>query len=116
MEQSLLVLIADTRIKEPVLDWLLDYRQDMVFSSDLVDCHGVEHAALSVREQVTGRQPRVMVQLQIPLRDARELCAALGVAFPRAGIRYWIMPVLDTGTLAAPRQTEPVSGQRSAYP
>ena len=109
MEQSVLVLIADTRIEESLFDWLLDYQDDMVFSSDVVDCHGIEHASLSLREQVTGRQPKLMVQLQVPLTEARELCAALGEAFPTAGIRYWITPVLEAGHLEASRSAQVVT-------
>lgn len=99
MEQCVLVLIANTSVEEPLFDWLLDYSDDMVFSSDIVDCHGIEHAALSLREQVTGRQPKLMVQLQIALGEARTLCAQLGGAFPNAGIRYWIAPVIEAGHL-----------------
>lgn len=109
MEQSLLVLIADRRMKEPLFDWLLGYHDDLVFTSHVVECHGVEHAVLSLREQVSGTQPRLMVQLQIPLQDARRLCAALGTAFPAAGIRYWITPVLETGHLEAPAPATAVS-------
>ncbi|MCC6609084.1 MAG: DUF3240 family protein [Burkholderiales bacterium] len=99
MEESLLVLIVDTRIQEPVLDWLLDYREDILFTSGRVDCHGVEHAALSDREQVSGSTPRLMVQLQVPLAEARRICAGLGAALPKAGIRYWIVPLLEQGLL-----------------
>lgn len=107
MEQSLLVLVADTRIEEPVLDWLLDYREDILFTSDLVDCHGVEHAALSVREQVSGRQPRLMVQLRVPLEEGRRICSGLRAAFPKAGIHYWIVPVIEQGRLDAADEPPP---------
>lgn len=109
MEPCVLVLIANTSVEEPLFDWLLDYSDDMVFSSEVVDCHGIEHTALSLREQVTGRQPKLMVQLQVPLDAARALCAALGQAFPSAGIRYWIAPVIEAGHLGgnlAQRQGE----------
>lgn len=103
MEQCVLVLIANTSIEEPLLDWLLDYSDEMVFSSEIVDCHGIEHTALNLREQVTGRQPKLMVQLQVGLMEARAVCAALSRAFPTAGIRYWIAPIIEAGHL------EPVS-------
>lgn len=99
MEQCVLVLIANTTVEEPLFDWLLDYSDDMVFSSQVVDCHGIEHAALSLREQVTGRQPKLQVELQVPLVEARAICVALGEAFPSAGIRYWIAPIIEAGYL-----------------
>jgi len=99
MEQCVLVLIANTSVEEPLFDWLLDYSDEMVFSSEVVDCHGIEHTALSLREQVTGRQPKLRVELQVPLAEARALCTALGRAFPAAGIRYWITPVIEVGHL-----------------
>ncbi|HKK07063.1 MAG TPA: DUF3240 family protein [Gammaproteobacteria bacterium] len=99
MEQCVLVLIANTTVEEPLFDWLLDYSDEMVFSSQVVDCHGIEHAALSLREQVTGRQPKLQVELQVPLAEARAICTALGDAFPSAGIRYWIAPVIEAGNL-----------------
>lgn len=106
-DEALLTLIAQTDIEQALLDWLLDYADDLVFASSVVDYHGVAHAALSLREQVTGRQKMLMVQIRSSQAGVAGLCSRLGDDFGGAAIRYWVIPVSDSGVLgeqsAAPR-------------
>ena len=99
MNECVLTLIVLREIEDALTDWLLDYHVELVFTSQPVSCHGLAHTELDTAEQVTGRQQRLSVQVQLPLDEARDVCARLRQAFPRAAIRYWITPVLETGHL-----------------
>lgn len=99
MQLCLFTLICDYGMEEPLADWLLEYADDMVFSSEPIDCHGIAHEVLSSREQVSGRQRKLMLQMQMTLDQAEQLRDALARAFPHAAIRYWTTPVIGAGQL-----------------
>lgn len=99
MQQCLFVLICDHGMEEPLADWLLEYADDMVFSSEPIDCHGIANEALSSREQVSGRQRKLMLQIQISMDKAQRLREALARAFPNAALRYWITSLAAAGQL-----------------
>lgn len=99
LDPCLLVMVADPAIRDHLVDWLLDYQDEMVFSAEAVDCYGIDPASLSLREQVSGRQGKLQVQIQCQLAEARALCSGLNRAFPGAAIRYWIQPVWEAGVV-----------------
>jgi hypothetical protein len=98
----LLVLICDTEIRDPLVDWLLSYHQDVVFSSEPIDCHGMDPDSLNLAEQVTGRQGKLLIQIQTSVSEAHQICRELASRFARAPLRYWIQPVLEAGVLGEP--------------
>lgn len=93
----LLTIIAPQGLEEGLIDWLLAHHPTTRFSSQPVDCHGVAHEILTAAEQVTGRQRRTEIRLQVPVETARALCLALGQVFPHSEIHYWLMPVIESG-------------------
>lgn len=100
MNECVLTLIVLREIEDTLVDWLLDYHAELVFTSQPVDCHGLPHTQLDTAEQVTGRQQRWSVQIQLPVEAARDVCERLRTEFPRAQIRYWMTPVLESGHIA----------------
>lgn len=100
MEQCVLTLIAEAAVEESLLDWLLDYHSELMFSSEVVNFHGIEQTALNLREQVSGYRPMLLVQIQLPLTEARGMCAALADAFRQANIHYRIAPLIEAGQLS----------------
>ena len=103
MDHCVLTLIAETGLEESLLDWLLDYGHDVMFSSEIVNFHGLEQASLSLSEQVSGHRPMLLVQVQMPLEDARRLCRELAAVFTQAHIHYRIAPLTEAGPLSACR-------------
>lgn len=99
MNECVLLLIVSRELEDALIDWLLDYHAELIFTSQAVSCHGLSHTQLDTAEQVTGKQQRLSVQIQLSVDEAREVCARLHQAFPRAQIRYWITPVLESGQL-----------------
>jgi len=99
MTECVLTLIAPMQLEDALVDWLLDYDPDMLFTSQALDFHGVAHDELDTAEQVTGRQRRLAIQLQVSHETARDVRSRLAAAFRRAGLRYWISPVVESGVL-----------------
>lgn len=96
-DSVLLTIIAPQGLEEALIDWLLGYHSTIRFSSQPVDCHGVAHETLKTAEQVTGRQRRAEIRLQLSLEVARSLCAELAQVFPHGEIHYWLTPVIESG-------------------
>jgi hypothetical protein len=99
-QQCLLAILADTGVRGTLIDWLLNYSEDMVFSSIAVEWHGIDPTHFSVAEQVTGRQNKLLFHIQTSTGEAQRLCEQLRQAFAGAQLRYWIQPVLEAGILA----------------
>jgi hypothetical protein len=99
----LLAILADTGVRSTLIDWLLNYSEDMVFSSIPVEWHGIDPTHFNVAEQVTGRQNKLLFHIQTSIGEAHRLCEQLADAFAGAQLRYWIQPVLEAGILAGGR-------------
>jgi hypothetical protein len=102
-QQCLLAILADTGVRSTLIDWLLNYSEDMVFSSMPVEWHGIDPTHFSVAEQVTGRQNKLLFHVQTSMGEAHRLRERLAEAFSGAQLRYWIQPVLEAGMLAGAR-------------
>lgn len=101
MSEVVLVIMADTELQDALVDWLLSFQDDIVFMSEVVNCYGVDRRSMRLADQVTGYQPKLTFQVQVPLVRAQAICQGLGAAFANTRLRYWITPVLQTGYLEA---------------
>ena len=99
MSECVLVLIADRSTEVELVDWLLAFHEDMVFSVQPIDCYGMAWQTLNLAEQVTGRQTKLMFQVQTGLDSARAIREAMQREFPRASVRYWMVPVVEQGEI-----------------
>jgi len=100
----LLVLIVAPEIQEALVDWLLAREEIFTFSEQDIRGHSREHGAFSLVEQVTGRQRRVMFHIQTTENNAQEILSTLADEFPRCGLNYWLIPMLDAGRIPGPDQ------------
>jgi len=107
-EEVLLTLIARPGLEERLVDWLLA-QQHQGFTTLACEGHGISPQQLDPAEQVAGRQQRVAVWIVLPLERARALVEALRAGFGRAGLHYWITPLIESGLIlpAEPRDGSP---------
>jgi hypothetical protein len=91
-------LIATPELEERLVDWLLETGHEG-FSTVPCRGHGVHPERLSTAEQVAGRQRRVAFWLQLPKNEAESIVAGLGESFGKAGLHFWITPVLASGPI-----------------
>jgi hypothetical protein len=101
MNDCILALIAPLSIENDLVDWLLDYRADIMFSTERVNCYGMPHDTLDAAQQVLGHQAKIFFQLQLPANDAKDICTQLQKTFDHSAIRYWIIPTLETGYIGS---------------
>ncbi len=100
MNECLLVIIATPAVEETLVDWLLERPELTGFSSQRIDGHGARLSALSLAEQVAGRQRKVMFHAHTDCRAVEALVEALKEGFRGAGLHYWVMPLMAAGQIA----------------
>ena len=98
-QEVLLVLIASPGVEDALVDWPLARDELSGFTTQRIEGHSAAHQHLSIAEQVAGRKRQVMFHLHAPYQTARALVGALRREFEGAGLHYWLMPVLDAGSL-----------------
>lgn len=101
--QGLLILIVPPSLEEMLVDELLQQTAIAGFTTSNVSGHGSSHGdgavALSLVEQVTGRQKRVQFLMHAALADLNSLIATLKVRFKNTDIHYILMPIAETQVL-----------------
>jgi Protein of unknown function (DUF3240) len=86
-------------LEEPVVDWLLSRDEVATFTSYGTHAHGSDRDELSVAEQVSGRQRRVEVRIELAAAAVDDWLAALAASFGGADIRYSVTAIVRSGRL-----------------
>lgn len=100
MNDVLLTLIARPDVEEVVIDWLLGRDELSGFTGEAAFGHSREHGRFSLVEQVTGRQRRAVFHLKLDQDEAEPLLEAMRDELAGLGLRYWLVPMLDSGVIA----------------
>jgi len=98
-QQFLVTINVPPLLEEAVVDCLLAIESADGFSSLVVSAHGSEHDTLSLAEQVAGRKKQIRFQMYVPEQQLEVLINQLKQNFSGAGIHYWVMPVLESGSI-----------------
>ena len=98
-QQYLITLNVPLSLEEALVDCLLTLESEHGFSSFPVNAHDHRNEGLSLAEQVTGRQQKMRFQMYIPEQDLNGLLEQLRVDFSGAGIKYWVLPVIENGAI-----------------
>lgn len=99
MSECLLVIVATPANEESLVDWLLERSEISGFSTMRIDGHGSRHSDLTLAEQVTGRQRKVMFHVHADCEKVRGLLDALKTEYRGDGLHYWLMPLLEAGQI-----------------
>lgn len=99
MTDVLLTLIARPDVEELVVDWLLVRDELSGFTGEVAWGHSREHGRFNLVEQVTGRQRRAVFHLEIESDQAQSLIQAMRDELAGLGLRYWLVPVHDSGEI-----------------
>jgi len=98
-QEFLVTINVPPLLEESVVDCLLAIEAAGGFSSLVVSAHGSEHEALSLAEQVAGRKRQIRFQMYVPEQQLSVLIDKLKQDFSGAGMHYWVMPVLESGSI-----------------
>ena len=94
-----LTLLVPPEVRDDLTDWLLAFHHELTFTSQVVDHHGADPAALGTAEQVSGHQRRLRVEVQVSGDGVAPLLEELKREFPGAGWAYWVVPVQEAGRM-----------------
>lgn len=97
----LITLNVPPGLEEAMVDCLLTFEFEHGFTSFPVSAHDHDYKTqkLSNIEQVVGRQRKIRFQLYLEADEVTLLLSKLKNEFSHAGIRYWLMPVLERGVI-----------------
>jgi hypothetical protein len=98
MSDVLLVLLAPPGIEEALHDWLLDQGLTQFIAQEVLE-HGSERRFESALDAVRGSRPRTMFQVATEEATAVAFVEGARERWPAMGLRYWIMPMFDRGTI-----------------
>ena len=87
-------------LEERVIDWLLARGDVAAFTSAAVHVYGADSRSLSVAEQVSGRQRRVELTIELPAIGVEGWLEELATAFVGREVGYRVTPVLRSGRLS----------------
>lgn len=99
MNPCVLILFASPALEETLVDWLLENDSIRGFSTMHGFGHGSRPSAMSLLEQVAGRQRRIEFKIEMPHQDALRLIEDVRKKFSGAGLHYMLMPVHEAGPL-----------------
>ncbi len=100
MQQALLTLIVSPELEESLVDWLLVQDHVQGFTSMQVYGHGSGVSAMSVAEQVQGRQKRTQFMVHGQVSALERLLQGLQQEYPRAGLHYFLTPIISGGPIS----------------
>jgi hypothetical protein len=86
-------------LEERVVDWLLARDDVETFTSYDIKSHGSARHELSIAEQVSGRQRRAALRIELAAAVVDGWLAALAEAFGSGDVRYSVAPIVRSGRL-----------------
>jgi hypothetical protein len=98
-ERVVVTLSVPPALEERVIDWLLARADVATFTSGVGYRYGAESRALSIAEQVSGRQRRAEVTLEVLAEAVESWLRDLATDFPGTEVGYRVTPVLRSGYL-----------------
>ena len=98
-KEYLVTLNIPPSLEEHMVDCVLMFEEDHGFSIFPVNAHHHLNKGLSLAEQVTGRQKRIRFQMYVPATELPALLEQLRQEFSGSGIQYWVLPVIENGTI-----------------
>jgi hypothetical protein len=99
-------------LEERMIDWLLERDDVATFTGYMTYAHGGDGRELSVAEQVSGRQQRLELRVEVRAAASDAWLAALAADFAGADVAYYVTPILRSGRLSAAASV-PLSQERS---
>jgi hypothetical protein len=86
-------------LEERMIDWLLERDDIATFTGHMTYAHGADGRELSVAEQVSGRQRRLELRVEVRAAAVDAWLGALAAAFAGADVDYHVTPILRSGRL-----------------
>ncbi|GBG15482.1 peptidase [Novimethylophilus kurashikiensis] len=99
MSACVLMIFAPPALEETLVDWLLENESVSGFSTMHGYGHGANTSAMSLLDQVAGRQRKVEFIVSTTEAVAQQLVAGLREKFAGSRLHYMVMPLVSEGTI-----------------
>lgn len=93
-DRLLALLTVPPELEEVMIDALLGFGDDVVFTSQDVHGHGTDPGRLSLAEQVSGRRGLVQFQVELEGSQQEAFQQLLDTAFPQRDFHCLLLPAL----------------------
>lgn len=88
-------------LEERMIDWLLGRDDVATFTGYTTYAHGGDGRDLTVAEQVSGRQRRLELRVEVRATAVDAWLAELAAGFAGADVDFHVTPILRSGRLSA---------------
>jgi hypothetical protein len=95
----MLIAIVPETLKDRVVDTLMSASVLSGFSLSNIQGFSKAHAQYNLTEQVEGYRKFYRFEILHQASDSKLLCDLLGATNNAKSIRYWIMPLIESGIL-----------------
>ena len=99
LENCILIIFASPALEETLVDWLLENEAVSGFSTVHGFGHGSRPSAMSLLEQVAGRQRRIEFKIETTHATSKKLIEEIRQAFSGTGLHYIVVPIFEAGRL-----------------
>jgi hypothetical protein len=98
-EQLLLTLIVPIELKDEIVDTLMSQEQVSGFSLGKIEGYSRNHSHYNISELVEGHRAFYRFEIVLDNSQLDNVKSMLKKACVSSNIHYWLMPLLDSGSL-----------------
>ncbi len=96
-EQQLFILISPKELKDDLVDLLISLKLLSGFNLKRISGYSKEHSHFNITEQVEGYRELFQFEVLINLEDKQALIEYLLPVCQPAKLRYWFLPICESG-------------------
>lgn len=97
VQDVLFTLISPKELKDDIVDVFMSMPNLSGFNLKKINGYSTEHSSYNITEQVEGYRELFQFEVLTNITEKEALLLALKPLCQPAKLRYWFMPVLDSG-------------------
>ncbi len=95
--EQLFILIAPKELKDDIVDVLISLEVLTGFNLKTINGYSKEHSSFNITEQVEGYRALVQFEVLLKVSDKPVLIKALSPICQPAKLKYWFLPIIESG-------------------
>lgn len=95
--EQLFILIAPKELKDDIIDCLISLDILTGFNLKTINGYSKEHSSFNIAEQVEGYRALVQFEVLLKVADKANLIKALKPICHPAKLKYWFLPIIESG-------------------
>ena len=95
--EQLFILISPKELKDELVDLFISMEQLSGFNLKKINGYSQEHSSFNITEQVEGYREFFQFEILVDSNDKGILLAQLKPVCQAAKLRYWFLPISESG-------------------